>query len=262
MKTHCIFLLLLSFAANVASEPIGNTQLSAYNTAQSLIDSGDVLAAIKEIQPLVDADPAFGDGVLTLYQAMYLNQQYDQALALALSAQKQTELVFSGRKNSWFRHSLLGGLMYQGRLSEAQSLIVALYPNIQDLPEKPVEPLNLRLGVPLHTVIAYIHILRATGRDSIAEKIAAHYQGFTAEAFFDVEENALNGAQSWMLASIWAADPQKKADVVRLLKQAYGYGFRAGWPFNYHFHPVYWSLRDEPEFKAILKHIKSTETGG
>lgn len=260
MKTTLIvfsfFLMGLVSNSLLASENLNNSaKQQSYDQAQALLDSGEVTAATQLIKPLVENDATFGDGAMTLFQAYYLNGQFDKALSYGLAVQSEPQVEFSGRKKSWFRHSLIGGLIYQGRLSEAEALIVDLYPVILTLKDRPVEPLNLRMGVPIHTVIAYIHILRATDRGITADKIAAHFEGFSAKAFFELEEHALSAPQSWMLASILAADDENHLQVIQLLHQAFDKGFQAGWPFNYRYHPVYWSLRNHEGFEALLSKI-------
>lgn len=221
---------------------------------------GDGLKALEYAENAINTNPLSGSALIAKVHALHLLGREEEALNLALTTydDKDAGYQYSRGENSWLRHSILAMLMEAGKFEEAQKLILSEFPEMLMMMAKQVEPLSLDLGAPLHTYEAYIHILNATGREDAAMLFEKHLKGFSAESFFEANDEELAATQNWMLASIWAGTLDEK--VVPALTMAYEKGFTLGWRFNYLHHPVYWPYQDNADFIALMKRINSDMT--
>lgn len=205
----------------------------------------------------IQADPTSGSAMVAKIHAMHLLGQVDEALKLAQQTYEGKWVTYTyGRgEKSWLRHSILAMMLEAGDLTGVEARILAEYPKVIELIDKPAEPLSLNLGVPLHTLEPLIDVFRATDRVEWGDKLRVHLQGFTAQTFFDSTDEEIAATQNWFLASIWAGLGDQR--VVPALTMAYEKGFRMGWRFNYAHHPVYWTYQADPEFLALITRIEA-----
>lgn len=204
----------------------------------------------------LELNPKSGSAMVAKVHAVHLGGDVDAALELAkLTYFREEDYQYGRGERSWLRHSILAMLMAQEKLKEAEMMILREFPDVLSLSEKEYEPLSLDFGLPLHTLEALIHIYRHSDRGELADSLARHLQGFSAETFFESTDQELAATQNWMLASIWAGIQDKRA--VPALTMAYEKGFRLGWRFNYPHHPVYWPYRNNANFHALISNIES-----
>lgn len=230
--------------------------------SKSLESLGLAEKALTLADKALEKSPDSGVAVVAKIHALHLAGKTQKAQQLAEQAfeNKNNQYQFPRRLKSWLRHSLLSMYLTEGQFDKVESLVLEYYPKTLDLAKRPVKPNSLQLGVPLHTLEALIHAYRQTGKTALANQLARHLKGFSAEGFFAKPFEQLAAPQKWMLASIWAADPNRDKAVIKALKGAFDGGFIMGWRFNYSHHPVYWPQQQTDGFKQMLAGFESKMT--
>lgn len=254
--THDLIEKFNHLKSQQSTQPAQLDTLIELSSLYQAIGIGDKALTLAESALSLDAKS--GEAMVAKIHALHLLGKKHKALNLAVEAfeDQQGNYQFHRRMKSWLRHSILAMYLEAGKLKQAEQLILKHYPNVMALQHQQVTPLSLKLGIPLHTLEPLIYILRATNRTTAAEKLNKHLQGFSAESFFKVKHHQLAATQHWMLASIWAATPDKHLQVIENLTEAYNKGFIIGWRFNYAHHPVYWPLQQQGQFKQLIATIE------
>lgn len=227
--------------------------------SKSLEAIGASKQALLLAQKALNLSPDSGGAVVAKIHALHRIGKRQKALELAVEAfeNKQLKYKFPRRLKSWLRHNILAMYLADNRLEEVEQLILKQFPKVNDLANRPKVKNSLKLGVPIHTLAPLIYVYRQTGRTALAQKLEKHLTDFTAEGFFEKSFNELSPPQQWMLGSIWVVNSNTSPKVPKALSAAYNGGFWQGWRFNYPFHPVYWPLADNKDFKFLLSTIEA-----
>ncbi|NQZ06899.1 MAG: hypothetical protein HRT35_07030 [Algicola sp.] len=241
-------------AEHVKTPGNGETLLQLSTTYQAI---GIGKKALEFADKAIEQMPKSGSAQVAKVHALHLLGRVDESLALANKVYFDQSVEFTRRgMKSWLRHSMLGIYLESGKLKTAEQMIMKQFPDVLDLMDKPVEPLSLKLGIPIHTLEPLIYIYRNTGRAKQADRLARHLTGFSAMSFFELEPDKLQASQHWLLASLWAGVPLANDKIVASLRRAYDQGFSMGWRFNYAHHPVYWPLHQDAGFVGLIKRIE------
>lgn len=234
---------------------------SEVSTSEALLGEyfeslGQFEQAQEHLKLALAAEPRNGDALITRAHILFAQGKHRAAMGLSKAVFFAHQgLVLGSGKLSWLRHSIIGMYLTNGQLQEAEQFIEGLYPSIDAIAEMPVEVGKLNLGVPLHTLAAYIHILDSTNRKAQARALSHHFDWVEPAAFFE-EGYELSGTEHWFYASVLATAQRPKQAILAHLKKAIDGGFLLGWRFNYKYHPVYWSLHNEPEFTQLITQLE------
>ena len=250
---------VIALKAQHAKTPGNGETLLQLSTTYQAIGMGK--KALEFADKAIEQMPKSGSAQVAKVHALHLLGRVDEALALAEKVYFDQSVEFTSRgMKSWLRHSILAMYLESGKLDAAEQMIMKQYPDVLDLMDKPVDPLSLKLGIPIHTLEPLIYIYRNTGRAKQADRLARHLTRFSAKSFFELEPDKLQATQHWLLASLWAGVPLANDKIVASLQRAYEQGFAMGWRFNYVHHPVYWPLHQDAGFMRLIKRIEGDMT--